>query len=232
MIINNLILLCKKNALDLKWKSRLKKMIKRYGELKLHLGCGDKHYDNMINCDFRATKAVDIIMDCSNLSRFKENSVTCIFAHAFFEHIYRSQQLPMLEDCFRILTKNGFLIILGIPDFRVVANWYINRNPGIPGYGKIFDLYHVYRYTHGDPEIAPSYWLEQLHKSLFDKEYIKLLLKKAGFSNYFIFNYCYPKEKIPLLLGLIASKTKISKSIRAILEPFKEYIGDVKDIII
>ena len=227
-IINYPINLQRKICKNISWKFKANKLIDKIGYLQLHLGCGDRHFGGMLNCEYRATRAADIVMDCGNLQKFKNNSIRLIFSHAFIEHLYRKQQQPFLNECHRVLEEGGILIFLGIPDFQVIVQNYINQSSVMIGTNNIFNLYHVYRYTHGDPEIAPGYWQEQLHKSLFDKEYLKRILKKANFSNSFFFNYAYPGEVIELNLGVITWKDKKPNSqiIMDHMRNFKEYIGD------
>lgn len=208
----------------LTWRRRAGKLAASSGGLMLHLGCGDRSYPGMLNCEFRATKAADAVFDCSRLDRFADASVRQIFSHAFFEHLYRRQQSPFLQECFRVLRPDGTLVFLGIPDFEVIARHYLAKGAGLPSVGERFDLYHVYRYTHGDPEIACDYWLEQLHKSLFDKEYLAGLLEGAGFASFLLFNYCYPGEEIPLNLGFVASKlpSPLEERVEELLSPFRD----------
>ncbi len=87
--------------------------------------------------------------------------------------------------------------------------------------GDRFDLFNVYRYTHGEPEqttvipwadwrpeahpdSAPPGWVPQLHKSLFDAGYLGSLFEAGGFSAT-VFHYTYPGEEHPLNLGAIAA---------------------------
>ncbi|MGS7457370.1 hypothetical protein, partial [Mycobacterium tuberculosis] len=77
----------------------------------------------------------------------------------------------------------------------------------------LFDLENVYRYTHGAPE-GVSWWLEQLHKSLFDAEEVEQLLTAAGFRHYVIFNYSFLNEKMNLNLGFIAFKNAPAANIK------------------
>lgn len=212
------------------WRAKLEALKKSKEGIKLHLGCGEQHLDGYMNCEFRATKAADIVMDCGNLSLFPDNSIKMIYSHAFFEHLYRYQHDKMLSDCFRVLNENGKLIFLGLPDFEIIAKAYCNKEKGIVG--KVFDLYNVYRYTHGDPEIAMDYWQEQLHKSLLDKSYMINLCKKAGFGTIITFNYCYPKEDIPLCMGILAYKKKIVDiNLDEILVEFKNRINIEKGVL-
>jgi len=211
---------------------KLKSAITSKREIRLHLGCGDDHLPGYLNCDYRLTNAADVIMDCNSLRKFKNISVTEVFSHAFFEHLYKAQQLPFLIDCHRVLKENGYIFFLGIPDFEVIAQEYLD-NADFKGEKGGFNLYQVYRYSHGDPEIAQDYWLEQLHKSLFDKKYLKDLLLTAGFSKIVLFNYCYPGEKIPLNLGFIGYKNAENIShqdIETIMARYDKYISDFKDV--
>jgi predicted SAM-dependent methyltransferase len=208
-------------------------LIQKTGRLELHLGCGDKHFPGMLNCEFRATKAADLVMDCGNLSKLCDGSVDRIFSHAFFEHLYKRQQVPLLRDCFRVLREGGVVVFLGIPDMQEIAGHYLSKSRGIVS--EIFDLYHVYRYTHGDPEMAPHYWTEQLHKSIFDKDYLKYLLCAAGFKHNIIFNYCYPGESIAINIGFIGYKSSCmpnTENVAEVLSPFKEYIDNLDELII
>jgi len=207
---------------SLSCRARARKLSCSPEGLQLHLGCGERRFEQMLNCEYRATGAADVIMDCADLSRFRDNSVSLIYSHSFFEHLYHNQQIPLLRDCHRVLREDAPLIFLGIPDFELVAKSYLKGVPGIPKYGEVFDLFHVYRYTHGNPEMAHGYWLEQLHKSLFDKKYVAELLSRAGFKYATIFNYCYPGEDIPLCLGFVAWKSKPTKDVEEVLLPFRD----------
>ena len=211
------------------WRSKASKLKNSTRGLQLHLGCGGNKLEGFLNCEFRATEAADLVMDCGKLSRFKDNSVSTVFSHAFFEHLYRKQQVPLLKDCFRILKDNGSVVFLGLSDFEVYAQAYIDKNPGIAS--EVFDLFDLYRHSHGDPEMGIGYWLEQLHKSLFDKQYVEDLLRKSGFEHFKIFNYAYPGEQIPLSLGFVATKDKKEEpEIINILAPFKNNIKNLDQI--
>lgn len=211
---------------------KLRRLTVSNEKIKLHLGCGEDHLPGYLNCEYRLTCAADIIMDCSSLKKFKDKSVTEIFSHAFFEHLYKAQQLPFLIDCCRVLQEDGNIIFLGIPDFEIIAQEYLS-NAKHKDDKDGFNLYHVYRYSHGDPEIAQDYWLEQLHKSLFDKQYLKDLLLMSGFYTIVVFNYCYPGENIPLNLGFIGRKKPENincKDVETILLRHDKYFSDIKNV--
>ncbi|MFT4302027.1 MAG: methyltransferase domain-containing protein [Desulfovibrio sp.] len=212
----------------LAWKHIYRKKVASAPSIRLHLGCGSNRINGMINCEYRATTAADIVMDCSDLSKFLTRSVDLIFSHAFFEHLYFNQRLPLLRECRRIIKENKRIIFLGLPDLHIIAKSYMDGADFTAG--RQFDASVVYRYTHGDPEIAPDWWTEQLHKTLFDKQVVSDLLHKSGFEHFALFNYRYRDENIPLNLGFIAWHGQDNNlNILQELSPFLDKFHDVKD---
>ena len=188
---------------------------------KLHVGCGTVHLASFLNIDYRATAAADLAHDCGNLTLFKAKSFSSVYSNAFFEHLYRENRVQCLTSIRRIIKDEGIVVFVGIPDFKVIAKSYLNKAPGI--LSQTFDLYHVYRYTHGVPEETPDFWLEQLHKTLFDQETLEEILRGAGFTSWCLFNYCFRDEKIPLNLGFIAFNTPPP------FVPDKEWLANLLD---
>jgi SAM-dependent methyltransferase len=194
--------------------------------MKLHIGSSTVRVEGFLNVDIRSVEGVDIVAHAGRLTGISTATVDVIFANAFIEHVFVGQQLAVLREWKRVLAPNGVLIMLGIPDFRVIAELYVSGAPGVMG--ERFDLYNVYRYTHGDPEQngttaapetwarwdpgavpngAPRGWLPQLHKSLYDPTYLQELLNAAGM-HAVTFNYAWGDE-VPLLnLGVIAAPTE------------------------
>ena len=180
------------------------KLVAKYD--KLNLGCSTLRLPGFLNMDVRPTRAVDIAHDCSDLSVFPDKSFSTVFSHAFFEHVFMDQRQACLKSVFHVLKDQGTVVFLGLPDFKKIALAYLNAETNTPN--EKFDLIEVYKYTHGYPEMAPAWWIEQLHKSLFDQDTIEELLKTAGFSHYSIFNYSFREEKIPLNLGFVGFKSQ------------------------
>lgn len=174
-------------------------------EGRVHLGCSGTRLSGFINVDLRPTRATDLVMDCSRLRPFPDRSVSLLYSNAFFEHLYRPQQPVLMREAARALRDDGLLLFTGIPDFRGVARAYLERAE--PGHvGPRFDLYEAYRYTHGDPDGAPGFWLAQLHKSLLDAETLSALARDAGFSNGVVFDYRWGTEPHRVTIGVAASR--------------------------
>jgi len=187
---------------------------------KLHLGCGDVRIPGHLNIDSRETGATDRVMDCTKLDVFPDDSFSVVYSRAFFEHVYFNERVPLLQGVYRMLKEDGAVIFIAIPDFRVIALAYLGDAPGIVS--PQFDLLEAYRYTHGAPEgVGADWWLEQLHKTLFDKPTVETLLDVAGFPKFCIFNYCYMRECIPLNIGFVAFKRSSD------LEMTNEWLADL-----
>jgi predicted SAM-dependent methyltransferase len=174
--------------------------------LRVHLGCGGDRLPDFVNIDYRPTPATDVTMDL-NVPRFGPSTVALAFSNAFFEHLYRPQRLPHLRRIREALEPGGACCYIGVPYFRNVAKFYLEKAPGT--LGPVFDLYNVYRYTHGDPEHQQAWWLGQLHKSLFDEDELAGLLRGAGFESFVMFCYGYPGDdhELPVTMGFYAAGT-------------------------
>lgn len=179
--------------------------LRRRQSLRVHLGCGDDRLPDFVNLDCRLTVAADAVIDL-NKPRFGPQSLAFAFSHAFFEHLFRSERIAHLQGIFDALEPAGVCCYIGIPYFRNIAKFYLERGPGTAG--PVFDLYNVYRYSHGDPEQVPSWWLAQLHKSLFDEEELSLVLQTAGFRSFVLFCYGFPGDvhELPVSMGFYASR--------------------------
>jgi hypothetical protein len=142
--------------------------------------------DGYTNVDLQETAATDLVMDLTRPSLPAGEPAEGRFSKAFFEHLRRDQRAPHLKAALETFRDDGFVCYLGLPDFRRVAELYLAGSPGIVG--PHFDLFNVYRYTHGDPEMAsPDGWEAQLHKSLVDVQEVGRLLRDAGYASYVVF---------------------------------------------
>jgi hypothetical protein len=180
--------------------------LQRQHSVRVHLGCGGDRLPDFVNIDYRPTPATDVTMDL-NVPRLGRSTVALAFSNAFFEHLYRPQRLPHLQRIREALEPGGACCYIGVPYFRNVAKFYLEKAPGT--LGPVFDLYNVYRYTHGDPEHQQAWWLGQLHKSLFDEDELAALLRAAGFDSFVMFCYGYPGDdhELPVTMGFYATGT-------------------------
>ena len=200
--------------------------LRRRRSLRIHLGCGDDRLAGFVNIDSRPTPAVDVAMDLS-LPPLTGGSVSLAFSNAFFEHLYRPARAPHLRRIREALAPAGVCCYIGFPYFPNIARLYVERGPGTAG--PVFDLYNVYRYTHGDPEGQQAWWIGQLHKSLFDESEVARLLDAAGFASYVMFCYGYPDDtnEVPVTMGFYATVEQtdtaaLRQQCLAFLQPFAD----------
>jgi predicted SAM-dependent methyltransferase len=193
----------------------------------LHLGCAGDRLDGFVNIDYRRTPTTDLTMDL-NIPRLAPGSVALAFSNAFFEHLYRDKRLPHLRRMRESMESGGVCCYIGLPYFRNIARLYLERGPGTAG--PVFDLYNVYRYTHGDPEHQPDWWIGQLHKSLFDEEELNALLGDAGFPAFVVFCYGYPGDanEVAVTMGFYAAAT--AKPVGQVREECLQFLGQFADV--
>jgi predicted SAM-dependent methyltransferase len=193
--------------------------------MRYHLGCGAQRLDGYVNVDLQPTAATDLVIDLTAPSLALSEPADVVFSNAFFEHLRRSTRVSHLAAVLRELSPRGFVCYLGLPDFQRVAELYLAGGPGVVG--PHFDLFNVYRYTHGDPEMFPeSGWEAQLHKSLFDVPEIGRLLRDAGYASYVVFRYVFPGEPkaADLSLGFFAVRTKVPEA--ALQQSSREFLSE------
>ena len=100
--------------------------------LRLHLGCGTKHFDGYINVDLWITDATDVICDITRLP-WPDNSAEVIESYHVIEHISHRKIEHTLSEWCRVL-KPGGILILECPHFDLAINEY--KEGFFPGQGR------------------------------------------------------------------------------------------------
>lgn len=90
---------------------------------KLHLGCGDRHFDGYLNLDIRKTHATDMVCDIRSLP-FSTGSFELIENYHVIEHLGRHDLEPALRSWHRVL-KPGGRLIMECPDFDADVKGYM-----------------------------------------------------------------------------------------------------------
>ncbi|MFC1508550.1 hypothetical protein ACFL60_02560 [Candidatus Omnitrophota bacterium] len=171
---------------------------------KLHVGCGLNKLDGYINIDIAPLEGCDVVMDITKDSGVIPDDIAVeVRMENVFEHFYRVEQSRVLKEFYRILKKGGRLIIVNLPNFDALIEAYLKKEKGI--IGPEFDLFNVYRFTHGEPEQGENQ-VNQLHKDIFTKKSTRGLLESAGFRIEEIEDKIYAQEKHALCITVIAVK--------------------------
>jgi len=148
----------------------------REGEpLRLHLGCGENHFEGYINIDFPPSEhsvqtmiAADLFADITLLV-FPAQSVDEIRLHHVFEHFSRSKALALLIQWHSWLKIGGKLHI-ETPDVIGSAHTLVADMPYRTKQG-------VLRHAFGSHEASRAYHLDGWYKEKFEH-----ILSKFGFS--------------------------------------------------
>ncbi|MFA9564163.1 MAG: methyltransferase domain-containing protein [Acidimicrobiales bacterium] len=144
------------------------------GAKKLHLGCGGNYMPGWINIDLSPDTRADMVWDVTRGIPLESGSITSIYSEDFIEHITLEQGTEVLEECFRVLERGGFLRIL-TPDLLIFAKTYINREQtSLDWYGESFG-------TKTFGEMFNMGMRMGGHTFLYDEETLDLVLESVGF---------------------------------------------------
>jgi len=170
--------------------------------LRLNLGCGGKPYAGYVNVDVQATPAVDLVSEITSLPMLPDGCAQEILLEAVFEHLYRYERPDALAEWRRLLAPGGTLTVRWIPDFDVICDLYRRGAAGLVG--PVFDLEHVYRYSHGLP--TPFNAPHQLHKDIFTKDSVRAEFEAAGFVVEDLSSTCFADEPYALNIDVTARR--------------------------
>ncbi len=138
--------------------------------LRLHLGCGDKSFQDYVNIDLRKTKATDLVCGITRLP-YPDNSVEVIEAYHVIEHLSRHDLPKALREWHRILKPQGKLIV-ECPDFDKIAGRYLagdeKQLDGIFALQRFEGDYHFFGYN-----------FERLSRALTNTGFTEVVSKTA-----------------------------------------------------
>lgn len=138
--------------------------------VRLNLGCADLPIEGFINIDKSTSPHIksDLTADILELDKhFEPESVDEICFFHGIEHMY-PQDIPKTVEMWKSLLKKGGILALVTPDFKVLAESYLQGDISID---KLND------------EFLYSYCQEDWHKSMHDQESLFTVLANAGFTN-------------------------------------------------
>ena len=135
--------------------------------IKLHLGCANKIIENYINIDCRYLPGVDEIDNVARLRKYKNDSISVIYASHVLEHFGRWEYMSVLQRWYELLEPNGILRI-GVPDFEEIAKYYL----------KTKKINEITGFLYGGQD-----YKENNHFWTWDFESLSKDLKKVGFKS-------------------------------------------------
>ena len=169
--------------------------------MKLHIG-GKEKKDGWHILNIQNNESVDFVGDISDLSQFKDETITEIYASHVFEHVKQENIEPTLNGIYRVLSPNGKFYV-SVPDMDILCKTFVD--PKAPPQVK----FHVMKMIFGGQT-------DQFDFHYFGWNFILLnqFLVKTGFNkiqrvkSFSLFNDTsdYSPYGAPIRLNIIAYK--------------------------
>jgi len=90
----------------------------------LNLGCGSRLHESWTNADLYSMNPEVIILNALERLPFEDSAFEVIYTSHVIEHIPKNKALPLLQECHRLLQKNGVIRIV-VPDLEQIALNYL-----------------------------------------------------------------------------------------------------------
>lgn len=134
-----------------------------------------------------------VVGDCTDLSRFEENSFDVVFASNLLEHLERSQTNQLVDGVLRVLRPGGRLILMQ-PNFRLAPKRYFD------------DYTHVAIFT--DQSLSDYLTSRGLHIETVKARFMPLTMKSSASRLSFLVPW-YLRSPIKPLAGqmLVVART-------------------------
>lgn len=160
--------------------------------IKIELGCGANPQPGFIACDARRMRGVAHVFDFgSQRFPFKDGAAAAVLMNHSIEHVSYRVLPHVLNECRRVLTPGGRLIIR-TPDLRFICEMYLEGRitPEWPG----DENFIADRFGENARDLSPAWWANvklfagqdypgNEHRFCFDFETLEKVLRHYGFSD-------------------------------------------------
>jgi predicted SAM-dependent methyltransferase len=137
--------------------------------LRLHIG-GTEQKPGWKILNIFAGPAVDFVGDCTDLSRFADETVDEVYGSHVYEHLGYLHMLPAaIREVHRVLKKGG-IFRMSVPDLEILCRLFLRPDLTID------DRFIVMRMIYGGQVDAADY-----HKAGLTMEFAQYLLTRVGF---------------------------------------------------
>lgn len=92
----------------------------------LNLGCGKRYHKEWTNVDFKSNS--DYVIECNLLNGipFQDCKFEVVYHSHVLEHFTKSEGRKFIEECYRVLKKNG-IIRIAVPDLEQIVREYLTN---------------------------------------------------------------------------------------------------------
>jgi hypothetical protein len=163
-------------------------------KLLVNVGCGPVitltrtpffHDWRQLRVDIEESVQPDIIADLTDLSPIESNTADALWSSHCVEHLYQSQVPGALSEFHRVLSSDGFAVIL-VPDLQAVAERIVNDKFDEPVYTSSMGPVSAHDMFYGfGPSIAAGH-TSMAHRCGFTPTILVNLLNATNFAEYAI----------------------------------------------
>ena len=163
---------------------------KTHSVFKLHLGSNKTVLDGWLCSDLVPKSKQSIFLDVTCKFPFPDQVFDYVYAEHLIEHLDLEQGFFMLQECFRVLKKNGRMRI-ATPDLDVIVRLYTGRKKN---FGDEYIKWSINNFSDKKLSYDPVIVINTLfhhwgHRFLYDYNFIKKCLEKCGFASIERFSY-------------------------------------------
>nr|WP_315177567.1 methyltransferase domain-containing protein [uncultured Flavobacterium sp.] len=92
----------------------------------LNLGCGQKYHKDWVNIDFVSNSEYVMQHNLLDGIPVEDNEVAVLYHSHILEHFSKADGFSFIEECYRVLDKNG-IIRIAVPDMETIAKEYLHN---------------------------------------------------------------------------------------------------------
>jgi SAM-dependent methyltransferase len=178
-------------------------------KLVINVGCGPARkltrsalFEDwrQLRVDIEESVDPDIIADLTDLSPIRDNIADAVWSSHCVEHLYRHQVRGAVDEFYRILSDDGFMVVL-VPDLQAVAEKIIEDKFDEPVYDAPAGPVTAHDMFYGFGAAIAGGQTSMAHKCGFTPTGLVNLMNESNFAEYAI-------RRLPSLeLALVARKT-------------------------
>jgi predicted SAM-dependent methyltransferase len=92
----------------------------------LNLGCGQKYHKDWVNIDFESNNECVIQHNLLDGIPLEDGEVIAVYHSHVLEHFSKVDGFRFMEECYRVLQKNG-IIRIAVPDLETITKEYLRN---------------------------------------------------------------------------------------------------------
>ncbi|MDR7372332.1 methyltransferase domain-containing protein [Flavobacterium aquidurense] len=92
----------------------------------VNLGCGQKYHKDWINIDFFSSNEYVIQHNLLEGIPIEDNAIDVVYHSHVLEHFTKSDGFYFIEECYRVLNKNG-IVRIAVPNLEIIVKEYLEN---------------------------------------------------------------------------------------------------------